>query len=61
VRRFNPTNSDAKKSLELVANGQKWGLIHTLIIYFFVIKFVELPHYNMQMKIVDTPEDYKNG
>ena len=50
----------AKKSLELVANGQVGLDPYTFDYLLLCNKICGASHYNMQMKvIVDTPEDYK--
>jgi cytochrome c oxidase subunit 2 len=50
----------AKKSIELVANGQAGLDPYTFDYLLLCNKICGASHYNMQMKIVvDTPEDYK--
>jgi cytochrome c oxidase subunit 2 len=50
----------AKKSIELVANGETALDPYTFDFLLLCNKICGASHYNMQMKvIVDTPEDYK--
>jgi len=50
----------AKKSIELVANGQTALDPYTFDFLLLCNKICGASHYNMQMKVVvDTPEDYK--